>query len=263
MKNNLKLSIPLALSLNACAATTHVYQLEPQHLEDYQDGNPKELITEQQSTESLLAYEPQVQTKSDCPSDRRVALTFDDGPSRYTEDIIGILKSVNFKATFYVLGNNAQNRPDVLKKIINDGHDIGNHTMTHPDLTKQSNQKIKEEITEAQRIITEISGHTPTTMRPPYGALSSRVKEIINMPIVLWSHDTLDWKFKNTTSITGKATKNISPGSIILLHDIHRTTRDALPAIIKELKERNLCSDTISKLFDRNELKNSKTYTRK
>lgn len=177
-----------------------------------------------------------------------IALTFDDGPSCYTKDIINILKENDAVATFFILGNKVKLYEDTLKLSIQYGNEIGNHTYNHKWLTKLNDEEIKKQIQDTQDIIKETLGITPTLFRPSYGSINKRVRNDINLDVILWNIDTMDWKYKSVDKIVDRAVRNASDGKIILMHETYARTRDALPKIISILKEKEFTFVTISEL---------------
>lgn len=170
--------------------------------------------------------------------DKKVALTFDDGPNNTSSiQILNTLKKYNIKATFFMLGTMVDNYPDVVKKIHDEGHEIANHTYNHKDLTTLDDSSIKREIESTNQSIEKITGERPTLLRPPYGSYNERVTKLEpNMTIALWNIDTLDWKTHNATAILGEVKKELQPHSIVLMHDIHQDSADSLENVIKFLK---------------------------
>ncbi len=170
--------------------------------------------------------------------DKKVALTFDDGPNNTSSlQILNTLKKYDIKATFFMLGSMVDTYPDVVKKIHDAGHEIGNHTYDHKDLTKLDEASIKQEIDSTNQKIEKLTGEKPTLLRPPYGAYNDRVTKVEpNMSIALWNIDTLDWKTHNPTAILGEVKKELQPHSIVLMHDIHQDSADSLENVIKYLK---------------------------
>jgi peptidoglycan-N-acetylglucosamine deacetylase len=145
-----------------------------------------------------------------------IAMTFDDGPSSAnTPRLLEMLKQRNIKATFFLIGQNAAANPDIVRQILADGHEIGNHSWTHPQLSKLSDDRVKTEITKTQEAIKEASGFTPTILRPPYGAITARQREWIEnqfgLNIILWSVDPLDWKRPGASVITQRILSQVRP----------------------------------------------------
>lgn len=177
-----------------------------------------------------------------------IAITFDDGPSSYTKDIITTLKENDAVATFFILGNKVALYQDILKMSLEYGNELGNHTYNHKWLTKLNDEEIKKQIEDTQNIIKETLGITPTLFRPSYGSINKRVRNDINLDIVLWNIDTMDWKYKSVDKIVDRAVRNASDESIILMHETYARTKDALPKIISTLKEKGFTFVTISEL---------------
>ncbi len=179
-----------------------------------------------------------------------VALTFDDGPHpENTPDILETLAKYDAKATFYVIGQRVELYPEVVKAAYDAGHEIGVHTWSHPLLTKLTAAEISNEINQTIDAIVSITGDSPKTLRPPYGAYNQLLKDCITLPIINWSVDTLDWKTKNPYSITEIVKANTQNGSIILMHDIHKTSAEAVETVVRELTEKGYRFVTVSELL--------------
>lgn len=190
---------------------------------------------------------------------KEVALTFDDGPDvTFTPKILDILKENNTKATFFVLGKRAKAHPEIVKRIVQEGHAIGNHSWDHPNLGKLSANEINSEIQRTDNILFYLLGYHPALVRPPYGAADLGViREVGSMgyKIVQWSVDTRDWAGTPSSQIMLNVRKRLHPGAIILLHcagvqgvNLSNTTT-ALPQIIKELKAQGYEFVTIPELL--------------
>jgi peptidoglycan/xylan/chitin deacetylase (PgdA/CDA1 family) len=189
-----------------------------------------------------------------------IAMTFDDGPSaENTPRLLEMLKQRNIKATFFLIGQNAAANPDLVRRILADGNEIGNHSWTHPQLSKLSDDRVTTEITKTQDAIKEASGFTPTILRPPYGAITPRQREWIEnrfgLNIILWSVDPFDWKRPGASVITQRILSQAHPGSIILSHDIHKQTIDAMPATLDGLIAKGYKFATVSQLIAMNKPK--------
>jgi len=160
---------------------------------------------------------------------KRIALTFDDGPSPpYTEQILDILREHHVTATFFVCGSNVEKHPDLLHRIVAEGHEVGNHTYSHPFVFFKSRRRIAEEIDRTQAIIEKVAGIHPNIFRPPYGSRWFGLIPTLlerNMRLVLWSAAGYDWK-KDVQGITKSALRQLKPGAVLLLHD-GRETRPA------------------------------------
>ena len=196
-----------------------------------------------------------IQPKIINPDSKMIALTFDDGPSKYTEEILNILKKNDCNATFFVLGNKVSIYSDLLIESINNGNEIGNHSYNHKWMIKLNEKDLENQISKTQDIIKEYTGYTPKLIRPTYGSLNDRIKKISSLDIVLWNVDTLDWKYKNPNKIVENATKKLKDGNIILMHDTHKQTLEALPKILEIIQKNGYTCVTISELKEANFLR--------
>lgn len=188
----------------------------------------------------------------DQPTGNLIALTFDDGPwPQYTSSVLATLKKYNVKATFFVLSDSVRKNPDLIKQEIADGHEIGNHTTNkHLRLTGLSDQEVLAEISQAQNTISQYA--TPKLLRPPYGAHDPRVDGLIKssgLKMVTWTLDSHDWHGFTARDLTDKVLALARPSDIILFHDIHANTAEALPQIIEGLKARGFTFVTVSQLL--------------
>ena len=205
-------------------------------------------------------------TYSDVRVQPYVAMTFDDGPSpETTPRLLDMLKQRNIKATFFLIGENAAANPDLVRRILAEGHELGNHTWTHPQLSKLSDDRVTAEISKTQEAIKAASGYTPTLLRPPYGAITSRQREWIanrfGLNIILWSVDPFDWKRPGSSVITQRILSQARPGAIILSHDIHKQTVDAMPATLDGLIGKGYKFVTVTQLIAMNKPKPTATPT--
>lgn len=196
-------------------------------------------------------------------ADKMIALTFDDGPHpKYTKEILEILKENKAKATFFVIGKNAQAYPEIIKQIYSNGHEIGNHTYSHPQLKTISVDQFISEIQMTQNIVKEITGQTPTLFRPPGGYLNNEfvdVTEKLDCTSVLWSwrQDTRDWACPSSKTIIKTVLENINSGDIILFHDYNSKvspTPNALRIILPELKNKGYSFVTVTELMNNGEI---------
>lgn len=185
----------------------------------------------------------------DCRKVKCVALTFDDGPVADTQRLLRLLKDGKVRSTFYVVGKNAQNKPSIVRAAANAGHQIGNHSWDHANLTKLSAAQITSQFSRADAAIKKATGKKPTTVRAPYGAHNATVRRVAARPLVHWSVDTLDWKHRDTARLVKTVNETTRPGDIVLMHDIHKTTVNAIPGIIKGLKARGFHFVTVDELF--------------
>lgn len=189
--------------------------------------------------------------------EKRIAITFDDGPSEEkTKEILSILAENDAKATFFVIGKNAEAHPDRIREIHEAGHEIGNHTWSHRYLTKMKADEIREEVSKTEEILTEICGEEPRVFRPPggyYSADSVALIEEMGYRCVLWSVDTRDWTMNSAEKICQLVQNGTGCGDIILFHDLadkRLSTPDALQTILPQLREEGYQFVTVSELLD-------------
>lgn len=175
-----------------------------------------------------------------------IHLTFDDGPHpKYTPALLDWLKTNRIQATFFLVGSNAERYPELVKRIAAEGHQIGNHTWSHPNLMKLPDAKARLEIRRTHEVITKVTGRAPTLFRPPYGLLKDSQREWLTKEYryqtVLWDVDTEDWKSTiNPAVITQRIERDLKPGVIILAHDIHPRILQALQLALPRLQTRGL-----------------------
>lgn len=184
------------------------------------------------------------------PSKPMIAITYDDGPNwGSTERILNVLKAHNAKATFFVLGDRVASREAILQRQVAEGHEIGNHSYGHPDLTSISYAAIQWQIANTQDVVYKATGVLPKIARPTYGAFSQTVKEAVTLPLINWSVDTRDWESRNANSVYNIILNNVKDGDIVLMHDIHEPTATASEMVIPELVKRGYQLVTVSELF--------------
>ena len=227
----------------------------------------KDEIAQHLKLPDIQLPEPEVKEPEAAPLDpngKYIALTFDDGPHpKVTPLILDILKKHNAKATFYMLGSQAQFYPALASQVAEEGHEIGNHSDSHADLSSLGEIEIRKEIEEASNKIKEASGQLPATVRPPYGAMNEDVKKIAGMahtPLILWSVDSLDWKTLNASAIQKIVKANAVPGAIVLMHDIHKPTAEALPDLLTYLEKEGYEFITVSQLLSLQEQEVTGTF---
>lgn len=187
-----------------------------------------------------------------------IALSFDDGPSIYTDQILDILDKYDAQATFFVIGNKANNFKETLKKIVNNGNEIGNHTYTHKWLSTLNENEFLNEINKTNEIIKEITNFDIRLLRPTYGSISNKQKKLTDLDISFWDIDTLDWKIKNVDKIVNKVINKVKDLDVILMHDTYKRTVLALEIIIPELKKQGYEFITISELNQIKEFRKNK-----
>lgn len=195
------------------------------------------------------------------PGRQRIALTFDDGPSESTPALLELLKQHNAKATFFVCGHNAARLPEILKAIANDGHEIGNHTWSHPRLDFSSQAAMRDEIGRTQRIIHEITGTKPTLFRAPFGVRwvgLGAVQKEFGLTGVMWTAIGLDWKL-SAAGIVHRLNSAATDGAILCLHDGRvlteqpniANTLDAVRQLLPLLKAKHLSITSVSAMLER------------
>lgn len=178
-----------------------------------------------------------------------VALTFDDGPNPdTTRKILDTLEKYQAKATFFMLGSRVSFYPEIVQEMKAAGHELGNHTWNHSDLTKASAEKIALEINNTSNIIEKASDSKPTVFRPPYGAVNKKVRSQTSLPVVLWDVDTLDWKYRDANHLLKSVKQYVKDGSIILMHDIHASTAEGLDAVLAYLQGEGYSFVTVSEI---------------
>ncbi len=185
-------------------------------------------------------------------------MTFDDGPSggstNNTNRLLDLAAKKHIKLTFFLIGENAARYPQLVQRELAEGHQVGNHSYTHPDLAKMSDEAVRSEIQKTQDAIINASGYRPILMRPPYGAMTPRqrlwVAHDFGFKIILWDVDPLDWKRPVTPAqVAHRIISATRSGSIILSHDIHSTTVDAMPEVFDTLLAKGFKFVTVSELL--------------
>ncbi len=182
--------------------------------------------------------------------DKKIALTFDDGPHPYyTEQLLDGLKERGIKASFFVTGEHAKLHPDIIKRMSEEGHLIGNHTYSHLQLTKGNGEEFKNQLVLTNEIIFEITGQEVLYVRPPYGAWDEAIEEELNMFPVLWTIDPLDWCSDNAGSVTKRVLEKAGENDIILMHDYYETSITAALAVVDALSEQGYEFVTVDEIL--------------
>lgn len=182
------------------------------------------------------------------PAKPMVAITFDDGPSKFTMQLLEQLEAYDSRATFFMVGTNVPKYPETVKKMKEIGCELGNHTTNHPRLINLDVAGIQNEINATNQAIQSVVGESATLMRPPYGAVNEVVQSAVGLPLAMWSVDTLDWEVKDTEVVKNYIMNMAKDGEIILLHDIHETTVQAVLQVIPELVNRGYQLVTVSEM---------------
>ena len=182
------------------------------------------------------------------PNRPMIALTFDDGPGLGTVRLIEALQAHGARATFFMMGPRVNTYPDAVRKMVEKGCELANHTSNHLKLTDYGAEGIAMEINYTRDVINSIVGQTPTMMRPPYGAVNEVVQSVASVPIMLWSVDTLDWQLKDAGLIRDYVLNTVKDGDIVLMHDIYEATVQATIELIPLLQERGYQIVTVSEM---------------
>jgi peptidoglycan/xylan/chitin deacetylase (PgdA/CDA1 family) len=186
-----------------------------------------------------------------------IAMTFDDGPhATNTPKLLDLAAKRHIKLTFFVLGECVQQNPAVLQREVAEGHEIGNHSWSHPNLAKLSDEAVRSQLQRTEDIIVKTAGVKPKLMRPPYGELTKRQRVWVNhdfgYKVILWDVDPLDWKRPGPSVVARRIIAGARPGSIILSHDIHPPTIEAMPQVFDALLAKGFKFVTVSELLAMN-----------
>jgi peptidoglycan/xylan/chitin deacetylase (PgdA/CDA1 family) len=183
-----------------------------------------------------------------------IAMTFDDGPSgTLTPKLLDLAAKKHIKLTFFLIGENAARYPALVQRELAEGHEVGNHSYTHPDLAKMSDAAVRAEIQKTQDAIISASGYKPILMRPPYGAMTPKQRQWVahefGVKLILWEVDPLDWKNPGPSVVAQRILSAVRPGDIILSHDIHAGTIAAMPEVFDTLLAKGYKFVTVSELI--------------
>lgn len=197
------------------------------------------------------------------PDKPMVALTFDDGPSIYTKDILKTLKKYHARATFFIVGERVSSYASTIKKASKLGCEIGSHSYSHANLGTASTSTIKKELNNTEEKVKDVLGFYTPLMRPPYGSIGDKLRKQVGKPMILWSIDTLDWKTRNASSTESKIMSTIKDGDIVLMHDLYSQSRDAANKVIPKLIKKGYQLVTVSEMawYKGLKLKEGKAYT--
>lgn len=182
------------------------------------------------------------------PDRKLIAFTFDDGPGPYTKQIVDALVAHHYKATFFVVGNRLYKYGDVLKYEDENGMEIGNHSYDHSNLAKLKNGKLETNINQTASLVEELVGYKPALIRPPYGAINDYIKESLSNSFILWNVDTNDWLYRDKNYIHDYILSHANDGDIVLMHDIHATTKEAVLSVLDELYLNNFQVVSVTEL---------------
>ncbi|MEU4465987.1 polysaccharide deacetylase family protein [Streptomyces sp. NPDC024017] len=186
---------------------------------------------------------------TDCKKVKCIALTFDDGPAApESATLLTHLAQYKARVTFFTVGQNVAAHPDLVRAEAKAGHEIGNHSWNHPDLTRLSSRQVASQLNRTSAAIKAATGKTPTLFRPPYGAVNRTVRAATALSPVLWDVDTEDWKYRDPAKVARTVITKAQPSDVVLLHDIHATSVAAVPEILRTLTAEGFHFVTVSHL---------------
>ena len=218
-------------------------------------GLPLESIAATQNSKNAAATaEPSITFNSVHVDGPYIAMTFDDGPSAtLTPKLLDLLAAHHIKVTFFVIGENVAEHPEIVARAAREGHEIGNHSWSHPNFAKMSDDAVRSQLRRTDDAIKNATGERPTLMRPPYGSVTAREKHWIHdefgYRVILWDVDPYDWKRPGPAVVRSRILKETQPGSIVLSHDIHPGTIEAMPSTLDALEAKGFKFVTVSELI--------------
>ncbi|OPA74797.1 chitooligosaccharide deacetylase [Paenibacillus selenitireducens] len=201
---------------------------------------------------------PQIFKNNGSSQSRKIALTFDDVPDAFTNKVLDTLKKYNVKATFFIVGYKAEAHPEIVRRMVREGHLVGNHSYNHPLLTKIPMAKFERQILRTDAILYRIVGYHPKFIRPPYGEINEQQVRWAGRQgyiIVNWNVDSQDWRGLSASKVSKNILSTTKPGSIILQHaggnegGALNGTLEALPYIIERLERQNYQFVTLTEMF--------------
>jgi peptidoglycan/xylan/chitin deacetylase (PgdA/CDA1 family) len=200
------------------------------------------------------ASEPPISFSAVHVDEPYIAMTFDDGPHpTLTPKLLDLLAAHHIKATFFLIGQNVVEHPEVVQRAVREGHEVGNHSWSHPALGRMSDEAVRSQLRRTEEAIKNAAGVRPTLFRPPYGSITKRQERWIHgefgYDTILWDVDPLDWKRPGPMTVCNRIVKGTRPGSIVLSHDIHAQTIEAMPATLAQLEARHFKFVTVSELI--------------
>lgn len=192
---------------------------------------------------------------ADLNGKKLIAITFDDGPSKYTRDLITELNNRGAKGTFFMVGSRVGEYPDTVKFMKESGHELGSHTFNHANIKKSADDKVRAELSQTDEALINACGQEATSFRPPEGAYSAEKLALIDKPCIMWSVDPLDWKYRDAQSVYDKIMASAGDGSIVLLHDLYPTSIAGGLRAIDDLMAQGYVFVTVTQLLQRNDAK--------
>ncbi len=232
--------------------TTKKYTTTTKHPATKKHTTTKKTSKPEATTQPVILDLSQVDCEGIDPDKPMLALTFDDGPSVHTPRLLDMFKKYGGNGTFFVVGNLLDRNEETAKRIVNEGHEIENHSWSHPDLSYRTAAEVNKELKKTHNKILEITGTEPKLIRPPYGSYNKNVKTVaykLDEAVLTWSVDTLDWKTRNADAVYKSIMFSAYDGAIILCHDLHGTTVDAMDKVIPALLDEGYQLVTVSQLF--------------
>lgn len=246
LKGSIAVAVVLVLVLTGVKIVSTVQNHKQQKQEET-------LLQKQNAVAESPVVEVPTPEPTRAPKEKAVALTFDDGPSRDNDGtILETLQANGAHATFFVLGNRARVDGDIMQMILDAGCEIASHSWDHPQLSKIKWKKAKSQIDRTDRIVAKLlNGYQISLLRPPYGSISKTMRKKVKKPMILWSLDTEDWKSRNAKKVFNRVKKEVKDGDIILMHDIHPETAEAVKKIVPWLSEQGYDMLTVTELMAR------------
>ncbi len=221
--------------------------------EQLQSGVPVSAMSKEKGRDMAGMQEEAVQKERDVPEEieiKKIALTFDDGPHPYyTEQLLDGLKERGVVATFFVTGEHAALHPEVIERMQEEGHLIGNHTYSHIQLRSDNQENFKEELVQTNKVLEEITGEEVLYVRPPYGCWDKSLEKELNMIPVLWTVDPLDWCSDDVACVVRSVTEKVEENDIVLMHDYYDSTVTAALRIVDELLEEGYVFVTVEEIL--------------
>lgn len=215
----------------------------------FKNGQDVEVASQSAGNETAVS-EKSCEKQEENEPHPRIAITFDDGPNaEWTPVLLEGLKERGVKASFFVIGEKAEEQPEIIERMFKEGHIIGNHTFTHVQLTGINDSSACEEITKTNEVLKEITGTYPLYIRPPFGSWNDKLECGIKMFPVMWTIDTLDWTTSNADKVVNKAVSQAKDNAIILLHDNYKSSVQAALRIIDELQKKGYEFVTVEELL--------------
>jgi len=246
------LSFTVALAAQTTPAITPAITARP--IEAAPKAVPVKVQKEVAAKTPALPKEPPITFNSVHVDGPYIAMTFDDGPSAtLTPKLLDLLAAHHIKATFFVIGENVAEFPEIVARAAREGHEIASHSWSHPNLAKMSEESVRSQLQRTDDAIKSAIGKSPTLLRPPYGSIAERQKRWIHdkfgYDIIMWDVDPLDWKRPGPAVVRNRILKETRPGSIVLSHDIHPGTVEAMPSTFDELEGKGFKFVTVSELL--------------